>query len=208
VLVEKVVTGALQENCYVVGCAETHQAAVIDPGDDGEKILTLAAAQGLTITQILLTHAHFDHLGAVAGLQRATGAPVALHKGEKFNYKGLAVQAIMFGIATPESFKVATWLQGGEKIRIGSLELQVLSTPGHSPGGVCFYGHGQLFSGDVLFKNSIGRADLLGGDVKKLMNSIRSSLLVLPDETLVYPGHGSATTIGDEKKYNPFLRQL
>lgn len=205
-ILEKLVTGPLRENCYIAACPQTRQAAIIDPGEEADRILEAIAAGGLTVARILLTHAHFDHLGAVAALQSAAAAPVALHRREKFNHKGLAIQALMFGTSAPQGFTVSDWLEGGETIAIGQLELQVIHTPGHSPGGVCFYGHGQLFSGDLLFRNSVGRTDILGGDAKKLRQSLHSLLALLPDETAVHPGHGPGTTIGEERRSNPFLR--
>ncbi len=204
--IERIVTGVLEENCYLAGCPESGQAAIIDPGDDADKILAALSAGGFHAGQILLTHAHLDHLSAAAALQRATGAPISLHRAEKRNFENFALQSAMFGFPLAEPFEVAVWLQGGETIRVGELSISVLFTPGHTAGGVCFYGHGHLFSGDAIFRNSIGRSDLPGGDADQLMNSIRTVLFALPDETVVHPGHGAATSIAHEKKYNPFLR--
>ncbi|HOC90098.1 MAG TPA: MBL fold metallo-hydrolase [bacterium] len=205
-IIETIVTGPLEENCHLVQCPDSPAGALIDPGDDADEILAAVSARGLHLTHILLTHAHFDHLGAVAALQRASGAPVLLHEAERSSLGGVALQSALFGLPAPELFQVNNWLKGGEKIAIGSLELQLLFTPGHSAGGVSFYGHGHLFPGDVLFRNSIGRSDLPGGDAGLLLHSIRTQLFTLPDDTIVHPGHGAATTIGHEKKYNPFLR--
>ncbi|HOC25126.1 MAG: putative metallo-hydrolase [bacterium ADurb.Bin431] len=204
-IVETFVTGPLEENCYLVRSSQGEEAALIDPGDDGEELLAELTARGVRLTRILLTHAHFDHVGAVALLQQASGAQVLLHEGEKSILAGLPLQSALFGLSAPEPFQVSTWLKGGEKIAIGSLELQVLATPGHSAGGISFYGHGHLFPGDVLFRSSIGRSDLPGGDGALLLHSIRTRLFSLPDETIVHPGHGEETTIGYEKRYNPFL---
>ncbi|HNW60557.1 MAG TPA: MBL fold metallo-hydrolase [bacterium] len=204
--VATIVTGPLEVNCYIVIDTESSAAAVIDPGDDAPAILALIAERKLAVQHILLTHAHFDHIGAVAAVQRATGAPVALHRAERANLERATMQSAIFGFPPPEAFAVSAWLEGGELLTCGALQLQVLLTPGHSPGGCCFYGSGQLFAGDVLFHQSIGRSDLPGGDGEQLLTSIRSLLFPLPDETVVYPGHGATTTIGYEKKYNPFLR--
>ena len=205
-IIERVVTGPLEENCYFAICPESREAALIDPGDDAELILHFMASKELTIRHILLTHAHFDHLAAVAAVQQATGAPVSLHRADKQTLATAALQTAMFGFPPPDHFEVANWLEGGEEIVVGALRLQVLFTPGHSAGGVCYYGHGHLFSGDILFRNSIGRSDLPGGNSRELLHSIRTVLYVLPDETLVHPGHGDSTSIGYEKRYNPFLR--
>jgi len=206
VIIETLVTGPLEENCYLVRSSKGNEAALIDPGDDGEELQKELAARGVRLTHILLTHAHFDHVGAVALLQQTSGARVMLHEGEKSILAGLPLQAALFGLPAPAPFEVTGWLKGGETIAIGSLELEVLATPGHSPGGVSFYGHGHLFPGDVLFRNSIGRSDLPGGNGALLLNSIRTRLFTLPDETIVHPGHGEETTIGHEKRFNPFLR--
>lgn len=205
-LVETLVTGPLEENCYLAIDAASREAVIVDPGEDASEILAMIAVRGLTLRHILLTHAHFDHIGAVAAVQRATAAPVSLHQAESANLERAALQAAYFGFPPPEPLAVATWLEGGEVLTFGALQLQVLFTPGHSPGGCCFYGDGRLFSGDLLFRQSIGRSDLPGGDAAQLIHSIRTLLFPLPDETVVHPGHGESTTLASEKKFNPFLR--
>lgn len=204
--IETLALGRLETNCYIISCRETRQAAVIDPGDEAEKILTVIANNDLTVSSILLTHGHFDHVCAVAAVKKATGATVYAHENEKLNLASVALQTQFFGFPAPLPFEVDQWLRGGEVVRTGALTLEVLNTPGHSPGGVCFLMGDDLFSGDVLFYESIGRSDLPGGSAEQLLAAIRRQLLVLPDTTRVHPGHGKATTIAHEKKYNPFLQ--
>jgi glyoxylase-like metal-dependent hydrolase (beta-lactamase superfamily II) len=203
--IEKIVTGPIEENCYLVICRASRAAVLIDPGDDAGELLAAVNREGVSLSHILLTHAHFDHLSAVAAVQRATGAPVSLHRKERENLAHLALQTTFFGLPAPETFAVATWLEGDETIAFGAIRLQVLFTPGHTAGGICFHGHGHLFSGDLLFRNSVGRSDLPGGDHDQVLHSIRTVLFALPDETVVHPGHGADTTLAHEKRHNPFL---
>ena len=198
--------GPLQTNCYLLGDPASGEAAVIDPGWDAPAVLAAAERASLHIQTILLTHAHFDHIGGVASVLEATGAPLALHP---LDLPLLRVQggAQSFGFEMPACPDPSVELQAGQIIEVGALRLETLFTPGHTPGHVSFYERqaGLLFDGDVLFQGSIGRTDFAGGDLETLMRSIREQLLALPDETIVYPGHGEATTIGDERWGNPFL---
>lgn len=199
--------GLIQTNCYIAGCPETKAGAVIDPGGDPERILAEVERQGLSIKYVLNTHAHFDHTDANGAIVRATGATLALHPLELPLLKASG-GAALFGLQADPSPLPDLELRDGDELEVGTLRFQVLHTPGHTPGHVCFYeqAEGVLFDGDVLFQRSIGRTDLPGGNYQQMMDSIRRVLFALPEETVVYSGHGPATTIGDEKRLNPWLR--
>ncbi|MFN2219270.1 MAG: MBL fold metallo-hydrolase [Anaerolineae bacterium] len=199
--------GLIQTNCYIAGCPETKAGAVIDPGGDPERILAEVERQGLSIKYVLNTHAHFDHTDANGAIVRATGATLALHPLELPLLKASG-GAALFGLQADPSPLPDLELQDGDELEVGTLRFQVLHTPGHTPGHVCFYeqAEGVLFDGDVLFQRSIGRTDLPGGSYQQMMDSIQRVLFALPEETVVYSGHGPATTIGDEKRLNPWLR--
>lgn len=201
--------GPMQTNCYILACEETMQAAVIDPSWDGRTIFATADEQGFDITHILLTHAHFDHVGGLAQLKEETGAPIYIHPDAIPMLQTATMSAALFRLYIPDPPPPDELLSDGQVLTVGKLQLHVLHTPGHAPGHVCFYlpEHATLFDGDVLFQQSIGRTDLPGGDYDELMKVIREKLLILPEETQVFSGHGPATTIGMEKKWNPFLRE-
>ena len=198
--------GPIQTNCYIVGDPASRDAAVIDPGWDAPRVLASAQAAGLAIKIVLLTHAHFDHIGGVAGVVETTRVPLALHPLDLPLLRELG-GAKEWGILVPPSPDPTIELQPGQVIEVGRLRLETLFVPGHTPGHVAFYerDEGILFDGDVLFQQGIGRYDFPGGDYATLMRSIREQLLALPDETVVYPGHGDPTTIGNERRGNPFL---
>jgi glyoxylase-like metal-dependent hydrolase (beta-lactamase superfamily II) len=200
--------GPVETNCYVVGCADTRQGVVIDPADDADAILRVVHAEKLSIRAVLVTHAHFDHIMAAAGVVAATGAPLALHRADLPLYEQ-GGGAALFGMDLPELPEPGLWLDQGTGIAFGSHNLEVLFTPGHAPGHVSFYeqGAGVLFDGDVLFAGSIGRTDLPGGDHTTLLASIRGKLASLPGATRVFPGHGPPTTIGRELASNPYLQE-
>lgn len=193
-------------NCYILGCEETKEAAVIDPGGDPDRILQILNRLGLTVKLIINTHGHFDHVGANKGLKDATGAPILIHKGDAPMLAQLSSAAASFGLSV-ENSPTADQMPGhGDTLTFGKITLKVIHVPGHSPGGIALQAEDSVFVGDTLFSGSIGRTDLPGGDYNQLIASVRTKLFALPDETQVFCGHGPATTIGREKRYNPFFR--
>jgi glyoxylase-like metal-dependent hydrolase (beta-lactamase superfamily II) len=200
--------GPLQTNCYLATCAETKETAVIDPSWDGEQIATIASDRGFTITHILLTHAHFDHVGGLADLAKVVDAPIYIHPDAVPMLANATASAARFDLILPTPPAADQMLTEGDVIKVGNLRLEVLFTPGHAPGHVSFYvpEHNVLFDGDVLFQRSIGRTDLPDSDHETLMQVLREKIIVLPDETAVLSGHGPTTTIGQEKQWNPFLQ--
>jgi hydroxyacylglutathione hydrolase len=203
--------GALGCNCSIVADEASKRAIVIDPGGDFSKIEAQLKARDLVVSHIVHTHTHIDHVGATAALQKASGAEAAIHEADRFLYDMLPVQAAMLGIQEPERVHLEGTLKDGFCIQCGSFELNVLHTPGHTPGSICFYitsgGASQVFTGDTLFKRGIGRTDLWGGDSALILQSLRERLMTLPAETRVIPGHGPSSTIGDEQRDNPFLKR-
>ncbi len=204
-IVEVIPVGPLQVNCIVLGCTSSRKAAVIDPGADLEKIEAVLKKHDLTVELILNTHGHFDHIGANAALKRMTDAPLLIHRGDINLLKLAGAQAAAYGVSAEDSPLPDTELQGDETLKFGEQTLEVLHTPGHSPGCVCFYREGLLVSGDTLFAGSVGRTDLPGGNHQQLLQSIQQSLAGLPPQTRVLPGHGPLSTIEQELQYNPFL---
>ena len=200
--------GLLQCNCSVLGDEVSREGMVVDPGDDIGRILTILSRHGLRLKMIVITHAHIDHIGGAAKLRAATGAPVYMHAGDKMLSDRLDLQAAWLGVDTPEDPGIDTPAREGDRLRLGATEMQVLHTPGHTPGSLCLFlpEEHKLIAGDTLFQGSVGRTDLPGGSTAALLQSIRAKLLVLPEETVVTPGHGRETTIGREKRDNPFLR--
>jgi hydroxyacylglutathione hydrolase len=207
-IVEAIVNGPFQENCYLVGEAQSSKAWLIDPGDEAERIVERVQRRGLQVEHLLCTHGHIDHAGAVAPLKRALGVPFSLHPAERPWLAHLPSQAAMFGLPAIEVPEVDHELADGQTLQLGALQATVLFTPGHTAGGCClhFPSHGVVFVGDTLFEGSIGRTDLPGGSLTALLASIRDKLLVLADDVIVYSGHGPRTTIGAERAGNPFIQ--
>ena len=195
------------QNCSLVWCTRTRQAAVIDPGGDLDAILAAAREHGVTITRILLTHAHIDHAGGTAELARRLQVPIiGPHRGDKFWIDGIAEQGRMFGFPRCETFEPDQWLDEGDRVQVGDVELEVRHCPGHTPGHVIFYSPADklAFVGDVLFQGSIGRTDFPGGDYATLIRAIREKLFPLGDDVRFVPGHGPMSTFGEERRSNPF----
>src|SRR6516164_1554878 len=211
----KLPVGLLQCNCQIIGDAKTREAIVVDPGDEVERILSLLGRYKLKVKAIVSTHAHIDHVSGLAKLHQYTGAPVMMHNDDLPLYNAMEMQAAFIGMAPPELTEVDHLLKEGDALQWGSFHASVIHTPGHTPGSVCLYlpkdggeiklAQPQLFAGDTLFAGSIGRTDLWGGSLEQIMESLTQKLLALPDETLVHPGHGPTTTIGQERASNPFL---
>jgi glyoxylase-like metal-dependent hydrolase (beta-lactamase superfamily II) len=204
--VEPLIVGPLFSNCYIVWDEENKEGVVIDPGDDADKIMEAIKALGVKIKYILATHGHFDHVGGVAPLRRDLKAEFLAHKEDFFFIEDGKNAADRWNIDIEQPPRPDRFIEDGEKIKVGNFELEVLHTPGHSPGGISFLNDKMVFAGDTLFQGSIGRTDFRKGSFEELEKSIKTRLYTLPDDTLVYTGHGPVTTIGDEKKYNAFVR--
>jgi hydroxyacylglutathione hydrolase len=201
--------GPLQCNCSVIGDEATHEAIVIDPGDDVEQVLALVRKHNLQVKQIVITHAHIDHVGGAMRLRAATGAPILLNQNDYALLKMLDLQAAWIGMAAPGKVEIDQSLGQADTVKAGSLAAQVLHTPGHTEGSICLYfpAENKLIAGDTLFAGSIGRTDLPGGSYEKILHSLHDRVLALPDETVVVPGHGPLTKIGEERESNPFLQK-
>ncbi len=202
--------GELESNCCILGDEAAREGAVVDPGGDAPAILAAIERRGLKIVTIAITHAHIDHVGALREIKDATGAPVYLNEADLPVYEQVAMQAAWVGLRAPERVAIDRNAAGGDQLRAGAIRMTVLHTPGHSPGSICLWIPEEkvVLSGDTLFRDGIGRTDLPGGDYRRILRSIAEKLLTLPDETVVIPGHGDKTTIGRERKYNPFLAGL
>lgn len=231
---EIIPVGLLQCNCSILGDSATREAIIVDPGDDVDAILAILRKHQLKVRAILSTHTHIDHVGGLAKLHQATGAPVLIHEHDLELYRHLDVQAQWIGMPTPERMRIQDFVREGDAVRWGNFVARVLHTPGHTPGSISLvvdsqrdegnqaaaphphatqkqqrgepHSTARLISGDTLFKGSIGRTDLWGGSYPQIIGSIRDKLIVLPEEIVVYPGHGETTTIGAERESNPFLR--
>jgi hydroxyacylglutathione hydrolase len=223
---EVIPVGMLQCNCSILGDPATGEAIVVDPGDEIERILEIVRRHGLKVRTIVSTHTHIDHVGGLAGLHGATGAPVLIHEADLELYKNLDTQAQWLGVPTPAMMRIQDFVKEGDTLRWGGYKARVLHTPGHTQGSISLVVDAssvppggqppnaaansvvdaRLLAGDTLFHGSIGRTDLPGGSFPQIISSIREKLLALPDELVVYPGHGDSTTIGAEREFNPFLR--
>ena len=202
--------GPLQCNCSIFGDEQTREAIVIDPGDNIPEIRAILQRHGLTVKAIVITHAHIDHIGGAAKLKAATGAPVAMNADDQELYEHLDVQASWLGIESPERTAIDRNLRDGDTLILGPAEFRVLHTPGHTQGSISLWipAENKVLAGDTLFRDSIGRTDLPGGNPRQILRSIEDQLLRLPEETIVVPGHGANTTIGRERERNPFLQGL
>jgi glyoxylase-like metal-dependent hydrolase (beta-lactamase superfamily II) len=209
-LLESFPVGAFQCNCSIVACPDTKEAIVVDPGGDHERILEVVRHFDLTIKWIVHTHAHLDHIYETRDVKEAAGGTIALHKDDLFLYDGFAMQAAMFGWRPRQVLPVEHWLDDGETLGFGKQSAEVLHTPGHTPGSVCFRVESSdgplLLAGDTLFQRSIGRTDLPGGDFATITRSIKRRIYTLDPDTAVIPGHGPRTTVGDEARHNPFVQ--
>ncbi len=207
-IIDRVVVSPFATNCYIVGSESSREGIIIDPGDEAKVILKRVADLGLDIKLIVLTHGHIDHVGALKEVEEATGAEVAIHSADAQSLRGkgsLLISMLVSGLSCPKPPPPDRLLKDGDSLDVADLHFRVLHTPGHTPGGLCLVGEGVVFSGDTLFNYSIGRTDLPGGSYRQLVEGIHTKLMVLPDDTVVYPGHGQETTIGAERTGNPFL---
>lgn len=203
--------GPFECNCTILACADTKDAVVIDPGGEVERIAEIVAHYDLAVRAIVHTHAHLDHIYCTRDVKTAHGGEICLHQGDAFLYDGIAMQAAMFGWKVRPTLPVERWIEHGDTIALGKRTLEVIHTPGHTPGSVCFEVHdpdaGRLvFAGDTLFRGSVGRTDLPGGNTRQLAESIKTRLYTRDLDALVVPGHGPTTTLGDEARKNPFVR--
>jgi hydroxyacylglutathione hydrolase len=207
-ILETFPVGPLHCNCTILGDEVTHEAVVVDPGDNIPEILSRLHKHGLTLRQIVITHAHIDHVGGAVLLKKATGAPVFLNRNDLGLLGAMEMQAGWLGIPTPEVASPDASAEDGLTVGLTTLPAEVIHTPGHTPGSICLLFPQQqlLLAGDTLFAGSIGRTDLPGGDGRQILRSLRDRLMVLPETTRVLPGHGPETTIGEEKQSNPFLQ--
>ncbi|MCP5006031.1 MAG: MBL fold metallo-hydrolase [Planctomycetes bacterium] len=204
-IMKNVVVGPLEVNCFIIGCEDSKRAAIIDPGGDADKIIRVIENEGLKPEFIINTHAHFDHVGAVKTLQDHFGIDFLLHNDDLFLIENVGEQAAVFGLGQVEKPEVNKFVKDGDTVTLEQMTIKVIHTPGHTPGGVCYYAEDKLFVGDTLFAGSVGRTDFPGSSHDRLIHSIKENLFPLGDNVNVFTGHGPSTTIGSERAHNPFL---
>ena len=204
-IIKDLTVGPIMANCYIVGCEETKVAAVIDPGDEADRILIILAEAGLTVQTIINTHGHFDHVSANQRMKEVTGAELLIHALDAPMLSQLSATAASWGMSSEDSPPPDRTIAHGDVVQVGNIDLTVIHTPGHTPGGISLHSNKAVFVGDTLFAGSIGRTDFPGGDFGVLKTSIQEKLFTLNDDVTVYPGHMGLTTIGQEKRTNPFV---
>ena len=204
-IIESLTVGPIQANCYILGCEDTLEAAVIDPGGEADRILLAIARKEMTLQYIINTHGHFDHVGANKEIKKVTGARILIHRIDAPMLARLADSAASWGLSAENSPAPDRMLEDGDTINVGTIALKVLHTPGHTQGGISLYTDNCVFVGDTLFAGSVGRTDFPGGDAGTLRKSIHAKLFTLEDTVTVYPGHMGPTTIGEERRNNPFV---
>lgn len=204
-IIKELVVGPLMANCFIFGCEETKEAVVIDPGGDADRILFSLADSGLNVKYIINTHGHFDHVAANGKIKDATGADILIHPLDASMLGSISTNAAIFGISVENSPPCDQTIEEGDTVSFGKITLKVLHTPGHTPGGISLYTDKIVFVGDTLFAGSIGRTDFPGGDFNTLISSIRTKLFKMEDDVRVFSGHGPETSIGSEKRFNPFV---
>jgi len=204
-IIKDLTVGPIMANCYIVGCEETKVAAVIDPGDEADRILIILAEAGLTVQTIINTHGHFDHVSANQRMKEVTGAELLIHALDAPMLSQLSATAASWGMSSEDSPPPDRTIAHGDVVQVGNIDLTVIHTPGHTPGGISLHSNKAVFVGDTLFAGSIGRTDFPGGDFGVLKTSIQENLFTLNDDVTVYPGHMGLTTIGQEKRTNPFV---
>ncbi len=203
--IESIPVSPFATNCYIVSCPETKEAAIIDAGDEAEKILSFVDENNLNLKYLINTHAHLDHVTAVFDIQKERSIPFLLHPNEEVVLQGLNQSQQMFGLGASDIPTIDQFIDKNSEIKLGKLTFKIIETPGHTPGGICLLMDNYLIAGDTLFAGSIGRTDLPGGDTNTLLNSIQNQLMCLDDAVIVYPGHGPSTSIGIERQSNPFI---
>jgi glyoxylase-like metal-dependent hydrolase (beta-lactamase superfamily II) len=207
-IIKELVVGPLMSNCFIFGCAKTKEAVVIDPGGDADRILLSIADSSLKVKYIINTHGHFDHVSANGKMKDATGADILIHPLDAAMLDNLSSNAAFFGISVENSPPCDQTIEEGDSVSFGNITLKVIHTPGHTPGGISLYTDGIVFVGDTLFAGSIGRTDFPGGDFNTLISSIKTKLFKMDDDIRVFSGHGPETSIGKEKRFNPFVGQF
>jgi hydroxyacylglutathione hydrolase len=205
-VIKQIIAGAYAVNCYILSCKNTKKTAIIDPGGNGKQILAYIQSNQLDVSYIILTHPHGDHIGAIPQIKNQINVPILLHGDDESMLENAHINLSSMMGQSSIALKPERLLNDGETIELGDLRLNIIHTPGHTPGGICIKVKDVLFTGDTLFANSIGRTDFPGGSYQQIIDSIKKKLLIFDDETKILPGHGPMSTIGAEKRYNPFIK--